>query len=168
MARLKPDKLHVSFAEGTMAVGPVTPRRYTLTHSDVTGDLFLTVGSDYDLEQVSGWYTRLMRDEVLAEWLEGDRGPELHVHCHVSGGLVLGPSRFRFQIFQRELPLVLEAIRYGDKSLFESHRHLDSAPILVHFHAKEPRYGRVEEWGTPADYDGSARSSTRPPIETTD
>jgi hypothetical protein len=152
MARLKPDKLHVTFTDPTTAVGPLTPRRYTLTHSDVTGDLFLTIGSDYDLEQVSGWYTRLMRDEVLAEWLEEDRGPALHVHCHVSGGLVLGPSRFRLEIFQRELPLVLEAIRYGDQSLFETHRHLESAPILVHFHAREARYDRVEEWGTPADY----------------
>jgi hypothetical protein len=159
MARLKPDKLHVTFVDPSTAVGPVIPRRYTLTHSDVTGDLFLTIGSDYDLKQVSGWYTRLMRDEVLAEWLEEDRGPALHVHCHVSGGLVLGPSRFRFEIFQRELPLVLEAIRYGDKSLFETHRHLDSAPVLVHFHARQARYDRVEEWGTPADYDVSAPSA---------
>jgi hypothetical protein len=159
MARLKPEKLHVTFADPTTAVGPVTPRRYTLTHSDITGDLFLTIGSDYDLEQISGWYTRLMRDEVLAEWLDEDRGPTLHVHCHVSGGLVLGTARFRFEIFQRELPLVLEAIRYGDRSLFESNRHLDSAPVLVHFHARQARYDRVEEWGTPADYDVSAPSA---------
>lgn len=161
MARLKPDKLHVTFADRTTALGPLTPRRYTLTHSDATGDLFLTIGSDYDLKQISGWYTRFMRDEVLAEWLEGDRGPTLHVHCHVSGGLALGPSKFRFEIFQRELPLVLEAIRYGDQSLFESHGHLDSAPILVHFHAREARYDRVEEWGTPADYDVSDRGETQ-------
>lgn len=159
MGRLRPDKLNVTFADRTAAVGPVTPRRYTLTHSDATGDLFLSIGPDYDLKQISGWYTRFMRDEVLAEWLEGNQGPTLHVHCHISGGLVLGPSRFRFEVFQRELPLVLEAIRYGDNSLFESQRHLDDAPILIHFHAKEARYDLVEEWGTPADYDVFSRSA---------
>ncbi len=162
MARLNPDKLHVTFAEQTAALGPAAPRRYTLTHSDATGDLFLTIGPEYDHEQVSGWYTRLMRDEVLAEWLEGDQGTALHVHCHVSGGLVLGPSRFRFEIFQRELPLVLEAIRYGDSALFEAHPQLDQAVILVHFHSREPRYDRVEDWGTPADFDVSAPSATGP------
>jgi hypothetical protein len=168
MSRLNPERLHVTFADDTTPQGPVVPRRYTLTHSDVTGDLFLTIGLEHDLKQVSGWYTRLMRDEVLAEWLEGEQQPTLHVHCHVSGGLVLGPSRFRFEIFQRELPLVLEAIRYGDSTLFENHPHLDQAVVLVHFHAREPRYDRVEDWGTPADYDVSAPSAAAPERDTTD
>jgi hypothetical protein len=168
MSRLNPDKLHVTFADDTTPQGPVVPRRYTLTHSDVTGDMFLTIGPEHDLKQASGWYTRLMRDEVLAEWLEGDQQPTLHVHCHVSGGLVLGPSRFRFEIFQRELPLVLEAIRYGDSTLFENHPHLDQAVVLVHFHARELRYDRVEDWGPPADYDVSTPSAAAPERDTTD
>jgi hypothetical protein len=68
MSRLRPDKLHVRCAGGVTPDGPITPRRYTLTHSDATGDLYLTIGPDYDRQQISGWYTRLMRDEVLAEW----------------------------------------------------------------------------------------------------
>jgi hypothetical protein len=86
MTRLNPDKLHVQFAAGATPEGPVTPRCYTLTHSDMTGDLFLTVGPDYDRAQISGWQTRLMRDEVLGEWIDGESGPALHLHCHVSGG----------------------------------------------------------------------------------
>jgi len=81
MSRLKPEKLHVRFAAGVTPDEPITPRRYTLTHSDATGDLYLTIGPDYDRRQISGWYTRLMRDEVLAEWhnveqveLRGDGG----------------------------------------------------------------------------------------------
>jgi hypothetical protein len=153
MARLRPDKLHVRFTSGTNPREPAVDRRYTLTHSDRTGDLFLTVGPEYDQEQTSGWYTRLMRDEVLAEWRDEGKGPELHLHCHVSGGLALGPSGMRYRIFQRELPLVLEAIRHGDGELFDSLPHLDGAPILVHFHATEQRYNGVETWGTPADFD---------------
>lgn len=152
MSRLQPDKLHVDFAGAPASEGPLVPRRYTLTHSDISGDLFLTVGPDYDREQISGLYTRLMRDEVLAEWRQGDDGPALHVYCHVSGGLALGPARWRDAIFRRELPLVLEALRHGDTALFEAHPELDGAPILVHFRSSRRRYHRRERWGIPADY----------------
>ena len=152
MSRLRPDKLHVEFAFGAEPEGPTTPRRYTLTHSDATGDLFLTIGAEYHRKQTSGWYTRFMRDEVLAEWQEDEDGPSLHVHCHVSGGLVLGPAAWRDAIFRQELPLVLEAFRFGDRTLFESEAQLDGSPIWVHFHARQHSYNRVESWGTPIDY----------------
>jgi hypothetical protein len=152
MSRLKPEKLHVTFAAAVTPEGPVMPRRYTLTHSDVTGDLFLTVGPDYDREQISGWYTRLMRDEVLAEWQTEKDGPALHVYCHVSGGLALGTAGLRYSIFRRELPLALEALRFGDRRFFEIHPGLDRAPIWIHLHATRRRYNRTEPWGTPADY----------------
>ena len=152
MSRLKPEKLHVRFVSGATPEGPVIPRRYTLTHSDTTGDLFLTIGPDYDQQQIAGWYTRLMRDEVLAEWREEENGPALYVHCHVSGGLVVGSARWRDAIFRRELPLVLEAFRFGDRRLFEAQPELDQAPIRVHFHARQPRYNRVESWGVPAEF----------------
>ncbi len=151
MSRLKPEKLHVQFAPDATPEGPVSPRRYTLTHSDATGDLFLTIGADYDRKQISGWTARLMRDEVLAEWRQED-GHALHVHCHVSGGLVVGSAGWRDAIFRRELPLVLEAFRFGDGGLFEAQPELDQAPIWVHFHARQSRYNRVEPWGVPGEF----------------
>jgi hypothetical protein len=152
MSRLRPEKLHVRLVKGSTADGPVTPRRYTLTHSDTTGDLSLTIGPAFDQAQISGFYTRLMRDEVLAEWREEEGGPSLHVYCHVSGGLVFGSASFRYAIFRRELPLVLESFRYGDRRLFEAYPELDEAPIRVHFRSNRRRYRRRERWGTPADY----------------
>jgi hypothetical protein len=128
------------------------PRCYTLTHSDTTGDLYLTIGPEYDREQISGLYARLLRDEVLAEWREGEGGLTLHVHCHVSGGLVVGSAGWRYAIFRRELPLVLEAFRFGDRALFEARPELGQAPIWVHFHAARPRYDQIERWGVPEDY----------------
>jgi hypothetical protein len=151
MSRLTPDKLHVQFAPGLAPEQPAG-RRYTLTHSDSTGDLFLTIGQDYDRQLTAGWYTRLMRDEVLAEWQVGEKGPALHAYCHVSGGLALGTAGMRYGIFHRELPLVFEALRFGDRALFEARPELDRAPILVHFQATQARYNQVEPWGTPADY----------------
>lgn len=154
MSRLKREKLHVLFAPGTTPTEPLVPRRYTLTHSDATGDLFLTIGGEYDNAQLSGWQARLMRDEVLAEWQVEGATPGLHVHCHVSGGLLLGPAGVRDAIFRRELPLALEALRHGDGELFATRPELDQATVWVHFHSSQARYNRVEDWGRPADYAG--------------
>ena len=152
MSRLNPAKLHLKLQTGTQSTGPVLPRCYTLTHSDATGDLYLTVGAEHDRQQISGWYTRLMRDEVLAEWDEQGGQPSLHVHCHVSGGFVLGSADWRDAILRQELPLVLEALRFGDRALFEAHPELDQAPVWVHFASTAPQYDRIERWGTTGDY----------------
>ena len=151
MSHLNTQKLHVKFSEGITPKDPVLPRAYTLTHSDSTGEMFLTIGSMHESGQISGWYTRLMRDEVVAEWQSEDK-PELHVHCHVSGGLVFGPAGWRDSIFRHHLPMVLESFRYGDKAFFEAHPDLDRTTIWVHFHATQKRYDRIEDWGKPVDY----------------
>jgi hypothetical protein len=151
MTHLDPVKLHVSFVDGIRTDDPITPRAYTLTHSDMTGDLFLTIGPSYNRKQVSGLYTRFMRDEVLAQWEEDDE-LALHVHCHVSGGLVFGFSRWRDSIFRYHLPMVLEAFRYGDRRLVDKHPQLASAPVKVHFHAWQKRLSKCEVWGIFDDY----------------
>jgi len=71
MSEFKPEKLHVTL-DPTLDPHSLTPRRDTLTHSDRTGDLFLTVAPAYDRGQISSWYTRLMRDEVA--WGNGLEG----------------------------------------------------------------------------------------------
>jgi hypothetical protein len=152
MSRLHPHKLHIRYLPGAEPKALVIPRRYTLTHSDATGDLFLTIGPDYDREQISGLYTRFMRDEVLAEWRNDQRHLSVHVYCHVSGGFVFGRAGWRESIFRSEMPLVLEAIRYGDRELFAEDSRLDQVPIWVHFRKSRNKTDNVEQWEIPADY----------------
>jgi hypothetical protein len=146
MEHLNPEKLHIDFIDGANADGPITPRAYTLTHSDMTGDLFLTIGQHYNFPQLSGFYTRLMRDEVLAKW-EVKEEVSLHVHCHVSGGLVFGGPKMRYRIFKYSLPMVLEAFWYGDRVLLSQHPEFAKGKIIVHFHARQKRYNTDEAWG---------------------
>jgi hypothetical protein len=152
MSALNPDKLHVTFQAGTSAAGLEFPRRYTLTHSDLTGDLFLTVGAEYDKDQISGLYTRLMRDEALAELVEDADGVGLHVYVHVSGGLVFGTAAFRDAILHQHMPLVLQAVRHGDRELFDAYPGLDTAGVRVHFAARQRRFNTVEAWGQIGEY----------------
>jgi hypothetical protein len=152
MERLNPEKLHVTYLSGTTPENLILPRLYTLTHSDRTGELFLSIGSQYDKKQISKLYTRLMRDEVLAE-LADDRDRQVFkVHCHVSGGLIIGTAKWRYNIFHTELPLVLEAIRYGDRTLFEQNPRLDNMPVFIHLQSTDNRFNKVENWGVMADY----------------
>ena len=151
MSRLIPEKLKVKYSVGVTKTDPVAPRRYTLTHSDATGELTLTIGGEYDWKQVSGWYTRIMRDEVLAEWIQRFESYSLEVYCHVSGGLVLGGASMRESIFLNEMSLVLEAFRFGDKYLFDKYAELDRAVIRIHLQ-KSGRDYRVVEMGIPNNY----------------
>ena len=152
MERLNPKKLHVTYLTGANSEKLILPRRYTLTHSDITGELFLSIGNQYDTKQISKLYTRLMRDEVLAEFASEEDSLVFRAYCHVSGGFVFGTAKWRYNIFHSELPLVLEAIRYGDRALFEENPKLDNAPIFIHFKSTNSRFDKVENWGTMADY----------------
>lgn len=151
MPQLNPKKLHVTFKNGTKPDVPLIPRCYTLTHSDFTGVLYLTIAADFDRAALNNWQTRLMRDEVLGQWSQD--GPTLQLSCHVSGkGLDFGIPSWRYRIFKYHMPLVLQTLRYGDRLLYDAQPKLDKAPILIHFRSQQEQYNRVEHWGVPGDY----------------
>lgn len=151
----QPSKLAISFAPGTCAMKPSPPesRRYTLTHNDLTGELWLTVGAEYNAAQVSGFYTRLLRDEVVAEWrCDEEQNPQLHVYCHVSGEeRWLAPPVLRNYIFRREMPLVLDCIMYTERELLKQRPELGKALVYIHFESTVQALDSVECWGVLGD-----------------
>lgn len=146
MKRLNPEKLHVEYRNGVTTAHPIVGRKYTLTHSDETGDLFLTIGLEYAFDQINK-----MRDEVLAEWQIDEGAPLLYVYVYVGQ---FGPiiTAIRNTIFRRELPLALKAMFYGDSEFFKEYPQLYNAPIWIYFDSSNPEYNRFEFWGTPRDY----------------
>ena len=145
MSRLNPDKLTVEFRNGVTPVNPIIPRCYTLTHSDITADLFLTIGANYAYDQINR-----SRDEVLGKWMKEDSRYRYYVYLQVDG--LDGRQEIRNYVFRKELPLALEAIHYGDRAFFSEHPGLNLVPILVFFLSKDPRYRKVEDWGRFSDY----------------
>lgn len=148
MSKLDPKKLYVTYQEGVTRTDPIIPRRYTLTHSDITGELFLDIGPDYANDKITE-----MRDEVRGEWVENVGGYLYYVYLDVDGGSGRGITGVRNFIFRRELPLALEAIRFGDRDFFENHPELNFVPIIVFFRSNNPRYNSMENWGMFTDYD---------------
>ena len=48
MSNFDKEKLNIIYNDDIDNNGPVIPRRYTLTHSDETGELYLSIGRCYD------------------------------------------------------------------------------------------------------------------------
>jgi len=151
MSRLDISKLHINknIDDNTRLC---LPRRYTLTHSDITGDLFLSIDKDYDKRALSNWYIKFMRDEVLAEWQEEGDYQYIMIYCHVCGGICFGWASLRNQIFRRELPLAIKAICNGDINLIDNNPTLKEAKVIVNFHATKRKYNKIENWGRVKDY----------------
>jgi hypothetical protein len=148
-------------SDGRNAGDSAFRRRYTLTHNDLTGFLTLSVGETYNSEQLSGLYTRFLRDEVLAELVpvdtsagrtDGGAQYELRVYCHVSGeAMWLAPAGLRSFIFLREMTLVLETIAYADRELIASDPLLREAVVVVHLISDVESLNREIAWGLLGD-----------------
>ena len=146
MERLDPQKLYVEFRSGVTTTEPILGRKYTLTHSDITAELFLTIGLQFAYDKITS-----MRDEVLGEWRNSSSGLLLYIYVYIGDfGSIM--NSIRNTIFRRELPLALEAIVYGDNEFFVAHPQLNYAPIWIYFDSIDPSYKRFEYLGTPIDY----------------
>uniref|UniRef100_A0A803LQU0 Staygreen protein domain-containing protein n=1 Tax=Chenopodium quinoa TaxID=63459 RepID=A0A803LQU0_CHEQI len=101
------------------------------------------------LSPLQGWYNKLYRDEVVAEWKKVKGKMSLHVHCHISGGHFLLDlcAPLRYYIFCKELPVVLNAFVHGDENLFNNNPELQEATVWVYFHSSIPEFNKFECWG---------------------
>jgi len=113
------EMLQVNFGMETGETKPIVPRKYTLTHSDITGELFLTIAAKYDYDKITD-----MRDEVLAEWIMVNSEYALMVNVMVDKKKNPIMSAVRNSIFTKELPLALQALRYGDREFFRENSSL--------------------------------------------
>lgn len=145
MNKFNSDKLSVEYRNGVTATEPVIPRNYTLTHSDFTGELFLTIGTHFAWDKVNPD----MRDEVIGEWRINGDFLYYHVYlCIAQEKHDFNAATKRNGIFRRELPLALTAIRYGDRFLFDLYPNLDQVLIIVNFMSTYPQFAKQEIWGT--------------------
>lgn len=150
MTTFNPQKLSVKLMPPATSAQPVEQRKYTLTHSDVTGELFLSIGYSYDESSIN-W---LQRDEVIAEWNSDMHGQFiLFGKAYVDNGeFTREVSQRRFEIFQKEMDKALGAIVYGDLPFYAHYPMLLDAPILLVFTSVYPELSLIRYYGTPRQY----------------
>jgi len=147
MRELKPQKVFVQYRDIMKPYEPVMSRKYTISHSDTTAELFVFVSEDYAEDQV----TR-MRDEVRVAWEQNERELILIGSVVVSGKGVMGNPQIRNRIFYNEMPTALQALRQADRFLFCNNPSLDSALVLIHFISSNPAYDKMYNFGAIGNY----------------
>lgn len=158
MSKFNPSKLKVKMIPPATSFEPVEGRRYTLTHSDLTGELFLSIGYIYDQFAVNP----KMRDEVIAEWVKQNGEYMLLGRVYVSGGEFDEKyAKIRYLIFKRELDLALTAMMFGDQSFFSYCPWLLDVPIYIKFESIYPEYDETFYYGTPRYYIKTAQKAQK-------
>lgn len=159
MSKFKPEKLRIKYIPPATAFEPVDRRKYTLTHSDTTGELYLSIGNIYDYQAIN----YKMRDEVLADWITVNGEYLLYGNVYISNGEYdKKMSRIRYMIFKKELDLALTGLIYGDKSFYSNYPWLLDAPIYVQFASIYPEFSELAYFGTPRKYLNLAKRSRTP------
>lgn len=143
MADFDRSKVHTEFREGVTKTAPILGRRYTLTHSDTTGELFVTVGRNFASDKFNE-----IRDEVILEFQACQGALVLIGRVLVDLNGDIESSGIRNEIFSEQMPLALRAIRYGDRCLYESCPELDRVSIWISFCSQYKPYSITRNYGT--------------------
>ncbi len=142
-------QVFIEFREPVTALMPLADRKYTMTHSDETGDLFVVIGTDYAEDKVGP-----LRDEVRLEWTVIKDMPILYGEVLIDGdGISIGSAQVRDSIFKREMPLALQAIYHADQQLFGANPEFKETPVFVHFTSTQANYNKLYNFGTIGEYD---------------
>lgn len=142
-------QVFIEFREPATALTPLADRKYMMTHSDDTGDLFVVIGTEYAEDKVGE-----LRDEVRLEWTVIKDTPILYGEVLIDGdGISPANAQLRDTIFKREMPLALQAIYHADQQFFATYPELQDTPVFVQFSSTQHVYNRLYSFGTIGEYD---------------
>lgn len=147
MKTIDPSKVITEMRDYVTPHEPIMGRRYTMTHSDETADLYVTIGKGYAEDQVEE-----IRDEVRMQFEDTENGLILMGEVLIDGDGVEGRKEIRNDIFAREMDIALQAIRYADQKLFQCMPELDEIPVLIWFRSMDPEYNKLYDYGTMSEY----------------
>ncbi len=147
MKELNPKKVFVQYRDIMKPYDPVISRKYTITHSDTTAELFVFVAENYAEDQITK-----MHDEVRIAWEQTQKGLALIGSVIVDGKDVSGNSYIRNKIFYNEMPTALQALRQADRFLFDKEPALDNTPIFIHFISSNPAYDKTYNFKVIGNY----------------
>ena len=147
MRELNPQKVFAQYRDVMKPYEPVIGRKYTITHSDTTAELFVFVSEYYAEDQITA-----MRDEVRIAWEQDEKGLTLIGSVIVDGKGVRGNADIRNKIFYNEMPTALQALRIADRFLFDKEPILDSTPVFIQFISTNPAYDKMYYFGVIGNY----------------
>jgi len=146
MSTFESSRVSVEFRDHVTLASPIYNRTYTITHSDDTGELFVTIGKDYAYDKVEE-----LRDEVLVKIKQIDGQLMFYGTVLINDEGEDRNLEIRNEIFLRELPLAMEALKEADRAFFEQHPMTLDLPVCVWFQSTEEKYNKFYNFGTLRD-----------------
>ena len=143
-----PDKLETTLMSPTTEDGAIEDRKYTLTHSDETGMLFLDIGEVYNYSSIN----QDLRDEVLGRWISPENEPPILLFYVYVGDCDFEECANRYKIFKSHIEMAIMAVIYGDSVLFDNNPELVNSSIYVKFDSVVPAFDSYEYYGCVCDY----------------
>lgn len=145
--RFNTNKIETTFVTPITLDSPIEGRKYTLTHSDDTGMMFLTIANKYDYDAIN----KDLRDEIIGTWKNYNSFYNLFFYAYV-GDLDYFDALNRYNIFKSHMTSALQSIFYGDRELLNKHTELLNVPIYVKFDSSIPTFNNYEFYGYVKDY----------------
>lgn len=136
------NKIYVQYRNNIYPYWPIEHRIYTITHSDISADIFVHIGTEYAEDKIIA-----LRDEVRVVWDKFDGDLALVGEVVIDNDDIQGNTELRNKIFITEIHKAIEALRYGDRFLFDAYPELDGKHIYIHFISNDPRYDQVYDYG---------------------
>ncbi len=147
MKMLNPQKVFVQYRDVIKPYEPFIGRKYTVVHSDITGELFVIIGNTYADNMITS-----LRDEVKVSWEINKSELMLIGSVTLDGDGIIGDAGIRSKIFYNEIPIALQALRQADRFLFEKQYSLDRVPVYIQFISSNPELHKMYYYGLIGDY----------------
>lgn len=142
-----PDNLETTFIEPVTPYNPIENRKYTLTHSDDTKMLFLTVANKYNYEEIN----QKLRDELLGTWKKHENSYALIFYAYVGEENILN-SLVKYKSFKYHMELAIKAVMFGDREFLKKNPDLMNCPVFVKFDSSISSFDNYEFYGFVKDY----------------
>jgi len=149
MATFNPEEFSVTYRQGATPTQPLLKRRYTLTYVSETDSLYLIIGSSFAKDVLNE-----QRNELFGEWVHYKDATALYLYVFIGDHRTdKSIQAIRYAIFNKEMPVLLTALRYGDHFFFKQVHNLDQAPIYVHYHSNYSEFHTIRYMQTPSTYE---------------
>lgn len=147
MRELNSDRVHTEYRDGVSETFPLVGRKYTITHSDETAEVFVTIGKEFASDKFGA-----LRDEVILMLTQREGKIQMYGTVIVNSEEIPNGAKYRNDIFLRELPGALEALRFADRDFYNQYEMLDELPIYIWFQSTFDEFNKVYDYGKMKDY----------------
>ena len=142
MSEFDSSRVHSEFRQGITTTSPIYNRAYTVTHSDETGELFITIGTEHAYDKVDE-----LRDEVLLRIQQLDGKLMFYGTVLINEEGDQRNATMRNEIFLKEMPIAIEGMKAADRAMWEQNPMLLDLPVCIWFQSSDPEYNQFYDFG---------------------